>query len=226
MLICNTNFDKLMNALFNPIHTLEPQLSPIEFGAIQVRATIGILTSETLLEPLMLSFKHIEELVNEHVAVLVQRGLGIEHNISDYQFTEYGADIMEDELPIIAMANIVLKYAPFSVEDIFFLKEKQIIISMVSPEAFTHEMVQFLHEKKITAVGINFLNLEADQLQNAVFQMVSSFLFSRNVQHSVQLNPLFLKSVYCYNGEICNRAIAENAGVPWKDLVELCWNWN
>jgi len=215
-----------MNTSFNPEHTLEPQLSPIGIDASTVRATIGMLSSETLFEPLMLSLKQIEELADEHVAVLIQRGLGLEHGISDYQFTEYGADIMEDELPIIALSTIVLKHAPFSIEDIFFLKNKQIIISTALPEVFTHEMVQFLQEKKITAVGINFLNLENYQIQDTVWQLVSAFLFSRNFQHSVQLNPLFLKGVYCYNGEICNRAIAENAGVPWKDLVELCWNWN
>ena len=215
-----------MNALFQPEHTLDPQLSPVGTDAPNVRATIGMLSSETLFEPLMLSLKQIEELVDEHVAVLVQRGLGVEYDISDYRFTEYGADIMEDELPIIALSTIVLKYAPFSVEEIFFLKDKQIIISTAPPEAFTNEMVQFLQEKKITAVGINFLNLENSQIQDTVGQLVSTFLFSRNVQHSIQLNPLLLKSVYCYNGEVCNRAIAENAGVPWKDLVELCWNWN
>jgi alanine dehydrogenase len=193
---------------------------------MNVRATIGMLSSETLFEPLMLSLKQIEELVDEHVAVLIQRGLGVEYNISDYQFTEYGADIMEDELPIIALSTIVLKYAPFSIEDIFFLKNKQIIISTAPPELFTNEMAQFLQEKKITAVGINFLNLENFQIQDTVEQLISAFLFSRNIQHGIQLNPLLLKSVYCYNGEICNRAIAENAGVPWKDLVELCWNWN
>ena len=215
-----------MNTPFRPEHTLEPQLSPVGIDAGNVRATIGMLSSETLFEPLMLSLKQIEKFVDERVAVLIQRGLGAEHDVSDYNFTEYGADIMEDELPIIALSTIVLKYAPFSVEDIFFLKNKQIIISMAPPELFTNEMVQFLQEKKITAVGINFLNLENPQLQDTVYQLASAFLFSRNLQHSIQLNPLFLKSVYCYNGEICNRTIAENAGVPWKDLVELCWNWN
>jgi len=215
-----------MNTSYNPEHTLEPQLLPIDLDINKLRATIGMLSSEVFFAPILLSLKHIEHFVNEQLAVMVQRGLGEGYEISDYQFTEHGADIMEDELPIIALSNIVLKYEPFSVEEIFFLKEKQIIISTAPPEVFTHEMVQFLHEKKITAVGINFLNLENYQIQNTVFQLISALLLSRNVQHSIQLNPLFLKSVYCYNGEICNRAIAENAGVPWKDLVELCWNWN
>jgi alanine dehydrogenase len=215
-----------MNAPVKLEHTLEPQLAPIETEGAKVRATIGMLASETLFEPLMLSLKHIEELVDEHVSVLIQRGLGVELDISDYQFTEHGADIMEDELPIIALSQIVLKYAPFSVENIFFLKNRQIIISNAPPEHFTNEMVQFLQEKKITAVGINFLDLETYQIQDAVYQLVSAFLFSRDAQQSLQLNSLFLKGVYCYNGEICKRAIAENAGVPWKDFVELCWNWN
>jgi alanine dehydrogenase len=209
-----------------PEHTLEPQLSPIEVSTNDVRATIGMLVSDDIFAPLLLSLKQIEELVDDRMAVLVQRGLGIEHDISDYNFTEYGADIMEDELPIIALSDIVLKYEPFSLEEIFFLKEKQTIISMAHPEAFTYEMIQFLHEKKITAIGINFLNIENSQIQNVVKQLVSVLVFSKKITHNIQLNPLFLKSVYCYNGEICNRAIAEHAGVPWKDLVELCWNWN
>ncbi|MDR2970572.1 MAG: hypothetical protein LBU83_01390 [Bacteroidales bacterium] len=215
-----------MSSLDKPKHTLEPQLSPIDIDKNEVRATIGMLASEMVNAPILLSLKHIEEFADEHVAVLIQRGLGSEHDITDYNFTEFGADIMEDELPIIALSHIVLKYEPFSLEEIFFLKDKQIILSMAHPEVFTNEMVQFLHEKKITAVGINFLNLESTQLQDTVKQLVSSLSFSKKMVQIIQLNSLLLKSIYCYNGEICNQAVAENAHVPWKDLVELCWNWN
>jgi len=215
-----------MNPLSKSEHTLEPQLSPTEVDLNKIKATIGLLSSENAFAPLLLSLKHIEDFVDEHVAVLVQRGIGEEHGISDYNFTEYGADIMEDELPIITLSNIILKYEPFSLEEIFFLKEKQVIISTAPPEVFTHEMVQFLNERKITAIGINYLNIERFQIQDTVKQLVSSIIFSGNIKRVIQLNPLLLKSIYCYNGEICNRAIAENAGVPWKDLVELCWNWN
>jgi alanine dehydrogenase len=215
-----------MNSLSHIEHTLEPQLSPIDVDMNKLRATIGLLSSEDSFAPILLSLKHIEEFVNEHVAVLVQRGLGEVHSISDYQFTEHGADIMEDALPIIALSNIVLKYEPFILEEILFLKEKQIIISIASIKVFTKEMVQFLYERKITALGINFLYLEKSQIQNTVKQLVSSIISSGNLKRNIQLNPLLLKSIYCYNGEICNRCIAENAGVPWKDLVELCWNWN
>jgi len=215
-----------MNPLSKSEHTLETQLSPTEVDLSRIKATIGLLSSENSFAPLLLSLKHIEKFVDEHVAVLVQRGIGEEHDISDYNFTEYGADIMEDELPIITLSNVILKYDPFSLEEIFFLKEKQIIVSTAPPEVFTNEMAQFLYEKKITAVGINFLNVESFQIQNTVKQLVSSFLFSKNIKHIIQLNPLLLRSIYCFNGEICIRSIAENAGVPWKDLVELCWNWN
>jgi alanine dehydrogenase len=215
-----------MNPLSHIEHTPEPQLSPTEISELGVRATIGLLSSEMNLSPLLLSLKQIEEFVNEHVAVLVQRGIGDEHGFSDYNFTEHGADIMEYELPIITLSNIVLKFEPLTLEEIFFLKEKQIIISTAQPEIFTNEKVQFLNEKKITAVGVNFLNVESFQIQDTVKQLVSSFLFSKNIKQIIQLNSLVLKSIYCYKGEICNRAIAENAGVPWKDLVELCWNWN
>ena len=103
---------------------------------------------------------------------------------------------------------------------------RSVVISTAPPEVFTNEMVQFLYEKKIIAIGINFLNIDSFQIQDTVKQLVSSIIFSGNLKRIIQLNPLLLKSIYCYNGEICNRAVAENAGVPWKDLVELCWNWN
>jgi alanine dehydrogenase len=215
-----------MNPHLYSEHALKPQLSPLDLLNNEVRATIGMLSSQDAFAPILLSLPQIEEFVEERVAVLIQRGLGEEEKISDLQFTEYGADIMEDELPIIALSNIVLKYDPLSVEEIFFLKDKQIVISTALPEVFTQEMVQFLHEKKITAIGINFLHIESDQIQDTVKQLVTSLIFSNKLKHSIQLNPLFLKGVYCYNGEICNRVIAEKVGVPWKDLVELCWNWN
>jgi hypothetical protein len=215
-----------MPTLITPEHTLDPQLSPTDVDFIDIAATIGMLASKDAFAPLMLSLKQIEEFADKRVAVLIQRGLGEAHEISDYQFTEYGADIMEDELPIIALSNIVLKYEPFSIEEIFFLKEKQIIISMAHPAIFTNEMVKFLHEKKVTAIGINFLNLEVSKIQDTVNLLVSALIFSKKMLHNIQLYPLFVKSVYCYNGEICSRTIAEQSGVPWKDLIELCWNWN
>jgi alanine dehydrogenase len=209
-----------------PEHILEPQLSSIGIDTNGARATIGMLASEDIFAPLMLSLKQIEKFVDERVAVLVQRGLGEIYEISDYQFTEYGVDIMEDKLPIMALSNIVLKYEPFSLDEIFCLKERQIIISMAHTETFTNEMIQFLHEKKITAIDINLLNLKNSKLQNAVNLLVSALIFSQKMLHNIQLYPMFVKSVYCYNGEICNRAIAEHVGMPWKDLIELCWNWN
>jgi len=207
-------------------HTLEPQLSTNDIDTNKLRSTIGMLASENWFAPVMLSLKHIETFVDEHNAVFIQRGIGIEHEIPDYLFTEYGADIMEDELPVIALSNIVLKYDFFTIEEIFFLKEKQIIISNAPPDQFSNEIVQYLHEKKITAVGTNFLSIENSNFQNIINQIVSLLISSKRIIYDIQLNPLLLKGIYCYNGEICNRAIAANAGVPWKDLVELCWNWN
>jgi len=215
-----------MSHLITPEHIHEPQLSSIEIDTADCIATIGMLKSEDVFAPLMLLLKQIEKLIDKRIAVFVQRGLGEMHEISDYKFTEYGADIMEDEFPIIALANIVLKYEPFSIEEICFLKNKQIIISTAPTEFFTNEMVQLLHEKKITAVGINFLNIENSKIQETVNQLIEIFLAAQINRYSIHLNSLFLKSVYCYNGEICNREIAANAKVPWKDLVELCWNWN
>ena len=162
-------------------HDLESQLSPIDVDTNKIRATIGMLSSIDLSSPLMLSLKHIEEFVAEHTTLLIQRGLGIGHEISDYNFTEYGADIMEDELPIIALSNIVLKYEPFTFEQIFFLREKGIILSTAPPESFTHEMVQLLHEKKITAVGVNFLNIDSSEIQNTVNHLVSMLISSKKV---------------------------------------------
>jgi len=215
-----------MPSLQNPKHRFEPQLSTVEIDTNKIKGTIGMLSSHDSFAPLLLSLNHIEELVDEHVNVIIQRGLGNKHNISDYKFTEFGAEIMEDEFSIITLSNVLLKYSLFSVEDIFYMKEKQIIISTTIPKMFTNEMAQYFYERKITAVGINFLNIESFQIQNIVSKLVSSIIFANNIEHIIQINPFLLKSVYCYNGDICNREIAENAGVPWKDIIELCWNWN
>ena len=215
-----------MTPILHSEHILDPQLSPVSTGVDEVKATVGLLSSEILSAPLLLSLSHIEELIDDNVSVLIQRGLGNEQNISDYHFTEFGADIMEDIYPIIALSNIVLKYEPLSLEETALLKNKQIIFSTAPSEYFSKEMVQFLHEKKITAIGLNLMNIDNSQIQNTVYRLVSSMIFSGNIKSVIQLNPLLLKSVYCYNGDICNKIIAENAGVPWKNIVDLCWNWN
>lgn len=59
-----------------------------------------------------------------------------------------------------------------------------------------------------------------------ISSVVISFSYDRNIRQTIQLNPELIKSIYCFQGDICNPKIAAYASVPWKDILGICWDWN
>ncbi len=99
-------------------------------------------------------------LVNNGHQVLVETNAGKMSNFQDNDFSEAGAQIVFTPEELYNNAEIILKVAPPSQEEIEFLRPKQTLISAlqltVQPESF----VRNLMNKKVTAIAFDLLKDE------------------------------------------------------------------
>ncbi len=230
-----TTFDEMLNTKLQEID-LETRLKTY---------SVGFLADDHVDHPMIISLEQIHHLVDNNVQIYIQRGFGKYFGISDMEFSERGAEMIDDIPSLFYLSNMVIKYDPFSFEELQHLKNNQILVSTIHDKAISNEIAIQLFEKKITALGINFItdkngqflfqNILENTLSNSAktiaigvitSSVIMSFTYDRNIKQTIQLNPEFLNSIYCYQGDICNPIIAASAGVPWKDILGLCWDWN
>src|ERR1017187_7530316 len=99
-------------------------------------------------------------LVNNGHQVIVETNAGKMSNFQDNDFSEAGAQIVYTPEELYKSAEIILKVAPPSQEEIEYMRPKQTLISAlqltVQPESF----VRNLMNKKVTAIAFDLLKDE------------------------------------------------------------------
>jgi len=94
----------------------------------------------------------VEILVNMGHEIMVESGAGAAANYSDLDYSDRGGIIMSDKTSIY-QADIILKVAPPSIEEIDMMKGRQYILSTLSSNLQTEEYIRKLMEKKVTAIA-------------------------------------------------------------------------
>ncbi len=224
----------------NAQHCVQPSLS--EYSKRERNNIIGLIAS---LAPPLLTPKIIEELIEEGNTIYIERGFGSWANIPDIAYADAGAEIFENASYILFKADILLKNIPFNTDEMLQMSEKRVIISSLSSFIISQKAVHSLIQKKILGLAFNLFqnhtkenildcieqksNTKDEYLKNLssyISEVLRSFLMSRNLKSTLQLNPQFLSGVYCYNGYVCQKEMAIIARVPYKSIVDLCWDWN
>lgn len=204
---------------------------------------LGILKSSSLSD-LIITPNIVKILVENHVKVLIQRGIGEKQDFKDMDYADVGAELYDDVFTIIKHSSILIKTSHFNSLELSFLREEQTIISNENFKDFVLSDIQFLIKKKINALSYNLAmgksgknivkSLEEQGLDLVVRQtlfsnFIISFLISlifNPLRYAVQTNLTILQSIYCYQGVLTNQRLAESFQLPWKDILLLCWNWN
>jgi len=229
---------------FLPDFNLETQMQEVDTIISQHQTVVGILKDYALENPLLFSLEAIKNLTENQIAVLMEKDFGSSVYITDLEYADCGADIV-DANTIFQEAAIILKYSPLTEHQFSQLKNNQIVISTLNPDNFTSKIATYLKEKKITALSLNHIT---DKKGNFLLEKILTAILSKNAQTMaigvminsiltvfsnygkirdvLQFKPELLKSVYCYFGDICHPEVAQSAKVPWKDIVDLCWDWN
>jgi len=147
------------SSLINPAY--EPKEQMIEVKKREAKLYIGI--------PMETSFQENRiPLIPEAVALLVANGheivietnAGKSSNIQDSDFSEAGARIVYSASEVYK-ADIVLKVAPPSAEEVQLMQPRQQLISILQMSIQNEEYIRTLSAKKITAIGYEYLHDES-----------------------------------------------------------------
>jgi alanine dehydrogenase len=100
-------------------------------------------------------------LVNNGHRVLIETGAGNLANFTDSDYSEAGAQIAYS-VKDVYQADLVLKIAPPSLEELEYVREKQSLMSILQIGMQPEGYVQKLSNKKVTALAYEYLKDETD----------------------------------------------------------------
>ena len=139
---------------------LLPQESVMEVGKMRQNLFIGIPKEISFQENrIPLVPDSVAILVNHGHQVLVETGAGIGANFTDSDYSEAGAQIAYSTEEVYK-ANLILKVAPPSLNELEYLKDKQSLMSILQVGMQPEGYIQRLSSKKITALAYEYLKDE------------------------------------------------------------------
>ena len=134
---------------------LMPQEETLEVENKQKSLKIGIPSENHQVESRVpLTPEAVEILTAYGHEVLLEPGAGKAANYLDTDYSERGGFICDKRAEVFREADIILKISPPTIEEIGWMKERQVLIS--SFQAFTHcnnDYIRSLMRKKVTAIA-------------------------------------------------------------------------
>lgn len=136
---------------------LLPQEEMLEVKKRNHSLRIGILNETDANElRIALTPQAVELLTANGYTILFERGAGKGARFSDTEYSEAGAHIKNTKEEVCE-ADILLKVAPFSKEDITLVRERQTIFSSFLINDSAKNKVHELIQKKVTAIGFEYI---------------------------------------------------------------------
>jgi alanine dehydrogenase len=146
---------------------------------------------------------------NDH-EVVIESGAGAAANFSDRDYSEQGARIVYDKKEVY-QADIIIKIAPPTAEEIELMKPGQILLSALQMSTLKVEYLQALMAKKITALSFEYLRDEGGVL--SVVRAMSEIVGATSVLIAAE----YLSNVFDGKGLM----LGGITGVPPTEIVIL-----
>ena len=149
-------------------------------------------------------------LVSNGHQVVIETGAGIAANFSDHHFSEQGAKIVYNTKEVY-QADIIIKIAPPTLEEIDMMKHNQIIISALQMSTMKKEYILALMAKKITALAFEYLRDDGNVL--TVVRAMSEIVGATSILIAAE----YLSNVFGGKGLMLGGV----TGVPPTEIVIL-----
>ncbi len=134
-----------------------PKESMLAVETRRKRLYIGLPRETSLQENrLGLTPEAVRHLVNEGHEIVLETGAGEPSKFSDHQFSEAGARVVYST-PEVYEADIILKVAPPTTEEMEYLRAGQTLISALQFGTLSAEYVQALGRRKINALAFELI---------------------------------------------------------------------
>jgi len=142
--------------------SLMPQEEMIEIAKKQKQLVIGLPKESAHFENrIALSPQAVNTLTSFGHKVIIESEAGKGANYTDREYSEAGGLIINDK-ETIYKSEIILKVAPFSFEEIEFLRENQTLISSLHINTQTEDGIKKLMQKKVKAIAFENIKSEDD----------------------------------------------------------------
>ena len=199
------------------------------FGISSLAASAAAMPLEELLEvkkqhkqlfigiPKETSFQENRvPLIPESVALLTSRGheiyieagAGKAAKIEDSDFSEAGARIVYSPEEVYR-ADIILKVAPPSVDELNYIRPKHFLISILQMSIQKVDYIRALSSKKVTAIGYEFIHEESGVYP--IIQAMSEIVGSSSILIAAE----YLSNAFNGKGELLGGV----AGIPPSEVV-------
>jgi alanine dehydrogenase len=149
-------------------------------------------------------------LVNNGHKIVIEAGAGKNSNFQDSDFSEAGAQIaysVED----VYKADIILKVAPPTDEEVKYLQPKQTLISILQISMQKDEFLKKLIEKKITAFAYEYIQDKTGALP--IIQAMSEIVGGTSILIAAE----YLSNAFSGKGELLGGV----SGIPATEVVIL-----
>ena len=149
--------------------TLFPEECLLREISQQPRLSIGIPKENSAVETrLALTPEGVAIVVEEGHSIYVERGAGVPMQYSDLQYSEAGA-FMVDNASEVFSADLVLKIAPPTIDELNMMHDRSTIMSMLQLSNLSTECLKLMMTKKMNAIAYELIKDEQKQ-----FPVVSS----------------------------------------------------
>ena len=147
-------------AQFLTSETLEPQPETLERGPSQRKLFIGVPLETSMRENrVALVPNSVRSLVGAGHRVVVQAGAGDQSNFTDHEYSEAGAEVLADAREVYK-ANVLMKVAPPTLEEIAMLHPDQILISPLQIPIIDADYIEALRKKRVIAVAMEYMQAD------------------------------------------------------------------
>jgi alanine dehydrogenase len=190
---------------------LQPQEAMLGVGAKKNRLYIGIPKESSFQENrIPLTPLSVAVLVNNDHEVVIESGAGLAANFTDQNYSEQGARIVYNKSEVYK-ADIIIKIAPPTPEEIALMKPGQILLSALQMSTLKLDYIQALMAKKITALSFEYLRDEGNVL--SVVRAMSEIVGATSVLIAAE----YLSNVFDGKGLM----LGGITGVPPTEIVIL-----
>lgn len=176
---------------------LMPQEEMLEVGSKKKQLFIGMPKETSYQENrVALVPEGVAVLVNNGHRVVVESKAGVAANFQDNEYSDAGAEIAYDTEKVYE-ADIILKVAPPSPEEVEMLKPKQTLLSALQITVQPKDFLKKLMAKKVNAVAWDYI-MDADRIYpivramgelagNTSILIAGEYLSNANQGHGVML---------------------------------------
>ncbi|MCS6916355.1 MAG: alanine dehydrogenase [Chitinophagales bacterium] len=135
---------------------------PAEVQSRVTRQVIGLPREDQIEEKrIALTPESVKVLTEQGHQVLVQAGAGQGSRLSDTEYAEAGAEIMQHQEEVY-QASIILKTAPLNAETLQAIPPNRLLISALHLPTLTRQFLEACQQRRLTAVAFEYLRDESD----------------------------------------------------------------